>query len=137
MKIKMTYLDLLNIKYKKKKILLLLIILFIALIIYILNIKIYDTYDAISYVKANELITKVNIDNPDTINGIKYVVIDNKRYKAKVKEVGDVEVDEDNLIVYQNVIIKYNGKLHDNQVVKVRILSNKEKVYKKLKKMLF
>ena len=39
----MSYLDLLNIKYKFKKFLILTIIIFIGICIYILNLEIYDT----------------------------------------------------------------------------------------------
>lgn len=133
----MTYLDLLNIKYKKRGFLLFLTILLIVLVIYILNIKIYDTYNALGYFQNKKLITKVNVLDPDTINDIKYVVINNKKYKAKVSEVGKVELDEDSMITYQSVVIECRVNLYENQVVKIVILSNKEKVYKKLKKMLF
>lgn len=133
----MTYLDLLNIKYKKRGFLLFLTILFIVLVIYILNIKIYDTYNALGYFQNKKLITKVSILDPDTINDIKYVVINNKKYKAKVSEVGKIELDEDSMITYQSVVIECRVNLYENQVVKIVILSNKEKVYKKLKNMLF
>ena len=50
---------------------------------------------------------------------------------------GEISLDKENLINYQDVYLKVDNELRENQVFKLTIMYNKEKVYEKLKKMLF
>ena len=133
----MSYLDLLNIKYKFKKILILTIIIFIGICIYILNLEIYDTNITYGYKENGLIVAKISIDTPDILNSIDYIKIGDKKYKTLVNSVGEISLDKENLINYQDVYLKVDNELRENQVFKLTIMYNKEKVYEKLKKMLF
>ena len=68
---------------------------------------------------------------------MKYVVIGSKKYKTTLDKVGTLSVDKDTLTNYQEISLKLNSTLRENQVFKIVILYNKEKVIKKVKKLLF
>ena len=68
---------------------------------------------------------------------MKYVVIGSKKYKTTLDKVGTFSVDKDTLTNYQEISLKLNSTLRENQVFKIIILYNKEKVIKKVKKLLF
>lgn len=133
----MSYLDLLNIKYKFKKFLILTIIIFIGICIYIMNLEIYDTNITYGYKENGLIVAKISIDTPDILNSIDYIKIGDKKYKTLVNSIGEISLDKENLINYQDVYLKVDNELRENQVFKLTIMYNKEKVYEKFKKMLF
>lgn len=133
----MSYLDLLNIKYKVKLILIFIIVSIISTVIYVLNLELYDTKETYGYIENGLLITRLDVNTPDTINTMKYVVIGSKKYKTTLDKVGTFSVDKDTLTNYQEISLKLNSTLRENQVFKIVILYNKEKVIKKVKKLLF
>ena len=126
----MSYLDLLNIKYKFRLFIIFIAIFLISLLIYILNLKMYDEIETYGYVLDKQIITRLNIDTPDMINNIRYVVIGSKRYKTTLDKVGEFSIDKDNLVNYQDVNLK------ENQVFKMKVLYDEEKVWEKLKKII-
>ena len=71
------------------------------------------------------------------LTSLKYVKIGNKNYKAEVKEISDIYLDKENIINYQIVKLKIDERLNDNEVFKIGIFYNEEKVYNKLKTILF
>ena len=133
----MSYLDLLNIKYKVKLILIFIIVSIISTVIYVLNLELYDTKETYGYIENGLLITRLDVNTPDTINTMKYVVIGSKKYKTTLDKVGTLSVDKDTLTNYQEISLKINSTLREKQVFKIIILYNKEKVIKKVKKLLF
>lgn len=133
----MNYLDLINIKYSFKLGLFLFTIVFLALVIYILNQDMYESYSTYGYVLDGNIITKISIDSPDIIGNLKYIKIGSKKYKIKSMEVEDVVLDKENFINYNIVKLKISDRLTNNEAFKFDIFYNKEKVYKKLKKILF
>lgn len=133
----MSYLDLLNVKYKVKLGLIFIILFIISTVIYVLNLELYDTKETYGYIENGLLITRLDVNTPDTINTMKYVVIGSKKYKTTLDKVGTLSVDKDTLTNYQEISLKINSTLRENQVFKIIILYNKEKVIKKVKKLLF
>lgn len=133
----MSYLDLLNIKYKVKLGLIFIILFIISTVIYVLNLELYDTKETYGYIENGLLITRLDVNIPDTINTMKYVVIGSKKYKTTLDKVGTYSVDKNTLTNYQEISLKINSTLRENQVFKIIILYNKEKVIKKVKKLLF
>ena len=133
----MSYLDLLNIKYKFKIFLLTTIMIFIGICIYILNLEMYDTNITYGYKENGLIVAKISIDTPDILNSIDYIKIGDKKYNVLVNSVGEIGLDKENLINYQDIYLEFDNDLKENQVFKLTIMYNKEKVYKKLKKMLF
>lgn len=132
----MSYLDLLNIKYKFRLFIIFIAIFLISLLIYILNLKMYDEIETYGYVLDKQIITRLNIDTPDMINNIRYVVIGSKRYKSTIDKVGEFSIDKDNLVNYQDVYLQVESNLKENQVFKMKVLYNEEKVWEKLKKII-
>ena len=133
----MNYLDLINIKYTFKISLIIFLIFFTLIISYVLNLNIYENFTSYGYVLDDQINLKVLVDNPDILNNLKYIKIGSKDYKAEVKEISEVMLDSENFINYQIVKLKIDERLNDNEVFKVDIFYNEEKVYKKLKKILF
>lgn len=132
----MNYLDLINIKYSFKKRLYLFIALFISLIYYIFNLNMYESYSTYGYIEDNYLVTKI-IDNPDIINSMKYIKIGTINYEASIEEISQSLIDEENYVNYQIVKLKLSGRLYNNEAFKFAIFYNEEKVYNKLKKIIF
>lgn len=132
----MNYLDLINIKYSFKKGLYLFIALFIGLIYYIFNLNMYESYSTYGYIEDNYLVTKI-IDNPDIINSIKYIKIGTINYEASIEEISQSLIDEENFVNYQLVKLKLSERLNNNEAFKFVIFYNEEKVYNKLKKIVF
>ena len=133
----MNYLDLINIKYSYKRGLFILILIFIIVLVYVLNLNVYESFNTYGYVQDELINIKISIETPDMLTSLKYVKIGNKNYKAEVKEISDIYLDKENIINYQIVKLKIDERLNDNEVFKIGIFYNEEKVYNKLKTILF
>ena len=133
----MNYLDLIYIKYSFKISLFILSIAFIIILGYVLNLNIYESYNTYGYVQDELINIKISIENPDVLTSLKYIKIGSKNYNAEVKEIGEVMFDKENIVNYQMVKLKIDERLNNNEVFKIGIFYNEEKVYKKLKKILF
>ena len=96
----------------------------------------YDEIETYGYVLDKQIITRLNIDTPDMINNIRYIVIGSKRYKTTLDKVGEFSIDKDNLVNYQDVYLQVESNLKENQVFKMKVLYNEEKVWEKLKKII-
>ena len=133
----MNYLDLINIKYSCKKGLFILIAIFIIILVYVLNLNMYESFNTYGYVQDELINVKISIETPGILTNLKYIKIGDKNYKTEVNEISEVYFDEENLINYQMVKLKIDERLNNNEVFKMGIFYNEEKVYKKLKKILF
>lgn len=133
----MNYLDLINIKYSCKKGLFVLTTVFIIVLVYVLNLNMYESFNTYGYVQDELLNIKISIQTPDMLTNLKYVKIGSNNYKTEIKEISDVLLDEENLINYQMVKLKIDERLNNNQVFEICIFYNEEKVYKKILKLLF
>ncbi len=133
----MNYLDLINIKYSFKKHIFIFFILVFILIIYVLNLNMCENYSTYAYIENGFIVTKIGIENPDIINNMQYLKIGSNKYQANIYEVSEPALDNDNFINYSIVKLKLSDRLYNNEVFKLDIFYNQEKVYKKLKKILF
>mgnify|MGYP004508487383 FL=1 len=133
----MNYLDLINIKYSFKIELFILVITFIIIIGYVLNLDIYECYQTYGYIEDELIKVKISIEDPDVLTNLKYIKIGSDNYDAEINEISEVLIDKDNFINYQMVKLKIDEGLNNNEVFKIGIFYNEEKVYKKLKKALF
>lgn len=132
----MNYLDLINIKYSFKIGLFTLVIVFLILMIYLLNLDMYESFSTYGYAEEGKIVTKINIDTPEILNNVKYIKIGDKNYNLESFEVVDVILDDENFINYNLVKLKISNRLTNNEAFKFDIFYNEEKVYKKLKKIL-
>lgn len=133
----MNYLDLINIKYSCKKGLFVLTTVFIIVLVYVLNLNMYESFNTYGYVQDELLNIKISIQTPDMLTNLKYIKIGSNNYKVEIKEISDMLLDEENLINYQMVKLKIDERLNNNQVFEIGIFYNEEKVYKKILKLLF
>lgn len=133
----MNYLDLINIKYSCKKGLFVLTTVFIIVLVYVLNLNMYESFNTYGYVQDELLNIKISIETPDMLTNLKYVKIGSNNYKTEIKEISDMLLDEENFINYQIVKMKIDERLNNNQVFEICIFYNEEKVYKKILKLLF
>lgn len=133
----MNYLDLINIKYSCKKGLFVLTTVFIIVLVYVLNLNMYESFNTYGYVQDELLNIKISIQTPDMLTNLKYIKIGSNNYKVEIKEISDMLLDEENFINYQIVKMKIDERLNNNQVFEIGIFYNEEKVYKKILKMLF
>lgn len=133
----MNYLDLINIKYSFKIELFILVIAFIIIIGYVLNLDIYECYQTYGYIEDELIEVKISIEDPDVLTNLKYIKIGSDNYDAEINEISEVLIDKDNFINYQMVKLKIDERLNNNEVFKLGIFYNEEKVYRKLKKALF
>lgn len=131
----MTYLDLLNIRYKVKGKVFLSMIIFLGLLIYIINIKISDVYNTFGYVEENMLNINVPLTYSDTLNKMEFIKINDEKTDLEILNISEILVDKENLINYQ-VISLDGSRYKENQLMKVTIYYNKEKVWQKLKKII-
>jgi hypothetical protein len=133
----MNYLDLINIKYSCKKGLFVLTTVFIIVLVYVLNLNMYESFNTYGYVQDELLNIKISIQTPDMLTNLKYIKIGSNNYKVEIKEISDMLLDEENFINYQIVKMKIDERLNNNQVFEICIFYNEEKVYKKILKLLF
>lgn len=133
----MNYLDLINIKYSCKKGLFVLTTVFIIVLVYVLNLNMYESFNTYGYVQDELLNIKISIETPDMLTNLKYIKIGSNNYKVEIKEISDMLLDEENFINYQIVKMKIDERLNNNQVFEICIFYNEEKVYKKILKLLF
>ena len=133
----MNYLDLINIKYSFKKGVFVLAFLFLFDLVYILNLNMYESFTTYGYVQDNLINIKIPIEIPDIINELEYVKIGCKEYSAKLESLDEVMLDKENFVNYQIVKLKIDERLNDNEVFRLDIFYNEEKVYRKLKNILF
>ena len=133
----MNYLDLINIKYSCKKGLFVLTTVFIIVLVYVLNLNMYESFNTYGYVQDELLNIKISIQTPDMLTNLKYIKIGSNNYKVEIKEISDMLLDEENFINYQIVKMKIDERLNNNQVFEICIFYNEENVYKKILKLLF
>lgn len=133
----MNYLDLINIKYSCKKGLFVLTTVFIIVLVYVLNLNMYESFNTYGYVQDELLNIKISIQTPDMLTNLNYIKIGSNNYKVEIKEISDMLLDEENFINYQIVKMKIDERLNNNQVFEICIFYNEEKVYKKILKLLF
>ena len=126
------HLSLINIKYKEYLTTILLPIIFILLLVLSLILESSDKLK-VKYVYNNNLFTiTVPIENSDNIIAADYLLLDNRQYKFKINNI------ENNLINnYQIIDIEIETTKIDNQVGTIIFSFNKEKIIKKVIKLLF
>lgn len=133
----MSYLDLLNIKYKKGMILIISIFTVLSMLGLYLNRDICEVYKTYAYLSDGYLVVNVSINEPLVISELEYIKIDKKNYNVKVSQVSEVMLDERSMLNYETIYLESDYKYKEKQVFELSLFYNKEKGYQKLKKILF
>ena len=130
----MNYDELLNIKYKVYNGFLVLIILGIILTVYLFNNEVYDVYNTFGYINNENLILNIPIEYSDTVVNGEYLMINDKKYNYEILNIS--EILQSNNINYQEVTLKFENQFLENMVLNTNIYHTKEKVFKKIKKII-
>ena len=133
----MNYRDLLNIKYSIKKYILIVLIIVICLLLFIGNKKMLDIYNTIGYVKDDTLVADIPISSSMSISSMKYIKVNNDYYYLNDLSISDILLDENNLVNYQEVIIQLKDNINNHMLVPITIYYNEEKVFEKIRKIVF
>lgn len=135
MLVTIVYDELINIKYHIYQVFIILVIIAIFMSLYALKIEVYDVYNTKGYIKNSNLIINIPIENSDTIINGEYLMINDEKYNFEVKNISDILLS--NNINYQEVVLEIDNDLSENSIVDIIIYHNKEKVAKKIKKIIF
>ncbi len=125
------YQDLLNIKLKKYPLIIVTLVL-IIFVIFVLNIKIYSVYESILYCAEGKYFINIPIKDVDKINNANYVMVNNQKYDFKILNISELLIDEINLINYQKYQISMPKKLLENEIVKIKVYYQEERIIKKI-----
>lgn len=133
----MNCLDLLNMKYKSFRFWIVFFLIFILILIFLQNYEVSDIYNTYGYYDKGGIKINLPIINSDIINRIEGIKIDNQDYEYQNINISEILLDPNTLMNYQEVTILVNHEFINNQVLKITIYHNKEKIRTKIKKLLF
>lgn len=130
----MNYYKLKNIKYKNNT----LIIIFFGIVGILLFLLIFlQSYDNfVTYAGFNEknFIIPVKLENSDIISKAKILKIDDKTYNFSISSIS--KIFNENYINYQNYEITVPVKFKNNEVKKITFYYKKERMIKKILKLI-
>ena len=132
----MDYFSVLNIKPKYKGKYIFITFILVGLFIFILNLNIYDTLQLKGLVKNDYLLINLPIKYSDTLLDGKFLKINNQKYSYRIVNISPLKIDESTLIEYQTIEIKVSRKSYPNEIINFAIYTQKEKLFKKLKRCL-
>ncbi len=107
------------------------------IITFILQLEVYSKRVIYAIAKDNLLYADIIIDNTDTINKGDYLRIDRQLYKYKITNISDLMVNESNYLNYQQYELYIGGVFKDNEVIKLTIYYNKQRIIHKIWQLLF
>ena len=133
---------LLSINPSYKFIPLLSLISIIIIIISIFCFKTYDVYYTKGYLVCDDrcnIVLSIDIDDINKVKDANFVKLNDNEIKYNNIFVGDIQIDETNKINIQNVNIEVDQLENDylNTFQDVKIYSNNESIFNKIKKILF
>lgn len=132
----MNYEELLSIHYQNRKWIIIFAFLFLAMVIMALNVTVCDVYNTFAYYQNNNLILKIPIAYSDTVLTTEFFKINNNEYEFNIVQLSNLLVDTTTMTNYQEIILEIPESFPENTVVQVAVYYNKEKVYKKIQKLL-
>lgn len=133
----MSYHELLNMKYKSYGFGIVLSLILILVLIFLQNYEVCDIYNTYGYYEEGGIKFSLPIAHSDIINRIEGIKIDNQDYEYQNISISKILLDQNTLVNYQEIFMQVNGDFIDNQVLKITIYHNKEKIRKKIQRLLF
>lgn len=132
---------LLGIKPSHKYIPIIVFVSIIAIFILISSFKTYDVNIFKGFIECNEKCSinlGVNIDDINKIKQAKDIMVNDEIISYKDIIVGDIEIDEVNKINIQNVSVELEQTNNDynNTIQDIKVYSNYESIFEKLKKII-
>lgn len=131
-----SYNGLLNIDYKNNRLIITMIIIMILSLGLSYFIKSYDTYTTYATYSNNQLLINMPIENSDSVNKGLFIILNNQKYDYKINKASNLL--ELNNVNYQQYYLNIeNMYLKENQVIKITLYYNKERITKKIIKKIF
>jgi len=132
----MSYDEVLNIHVKYPFKLLIVGALLTFLIIIGVQFSIYDVYTIVGVSTGDAILLNVPLEYSDTLNHGEYLKIGDNTYSFLILSIGELEFDWDQQVNYQTYSIKVDAKFLKNEVIKMTVYYDKEKIIEKIKKIL-
>ncbi len=132
-----SYLGLLNMPYKKKRIVFVMLIILGFCLVVLLKLDLYNVYVTRGFVIDDSTSITIRPEDLDIFLKNEYVSINKEKHTLEVLSVSSVAIDRDSQERYQIIDVLIDKKLENNSVFNIEIYYNKESVYEKIKKFLF
>lgn len=132
----LSYAGLLSIPYKRYFFKIIILTLLIVMLGSVLNFSIYNVYETNAFVDEDVIVLKIRPGSNEIIDKKEYILIDNIKYYLDVIDISPVAISKEEQEAYQLVSLKNNG-FKSNSILKMDIYYNKEKIYKKIKNLIF
>lgn len=132
---KSSYYFLQNIKYKNNLFLIIFLGIFIILINLSLFLETYSYFNTYGIYENGFIKVNILLENSDNITLSDKMKIKNEEYSFKINSISNLL--SENYQNYQIYTLKTNINLKENEVVKITFYYNKEKIIKKIFKIIF
>ena len=130
----MNYYKLKNIKYKNNT-LIIIFFGFVGILLFLLIfLQSYDNFVTYASFNGENFIIPVKLENSDIISKANILKIDDKTYNFSISSIS--EIFNENYINYQNYEITVPVKFKNNEVKKITFYYKKERMIKKILKLI-
>ena len=130
----MNYYKLKNIKYQNNTLLIIFTGIICRIVILLIFLKSYSSFVTYATFDGKSFIVPIEIENSDIISEAGMLKIDDITYKFSVLSIS--EIFSDNYTNYQNYEIYVSKKFKNNEVKKITFYYKKERVIKKILKLI-
>ena len=130
----MNYYKLKNIKYKNNTLIVIFIGIVGILLFLLIFLQSYDNFVTYASFNGKNFIIPVKLENSDIISKANILKIDDKTYNFSISSIS--EIFNENYINYQNYEITVPVKFKNNEVKKITFYYKKERMIKKILKLI-
>lgn len=121
--------------FKKNIFILLVLIITLFMLIIAFKKEAYDTFHTYAIFNDNTLEVNIPIENSDAVEE-SFFKISNQEFSTKVLEIGDF--NEVNKINYQTYFLEFiNDKYQNKKILEMTFYYNKQRIIKKIMKIIF
>lgn len=130
----MNYYKLKNIKYKNNALIIIFFGIVGILLFLLIFLQSYDNFVTYASFNGKNFIIPVKLENSDIISKANILKIDDKTYNFSISSIS--EIFNENYINYQNYEITVPVKFRNNEVKKITFYYKKERMIKKILKLI-
>lgn len=130
----MNYYKLKNIKYKNNTLIVIFFGIVGILLFLLIFLQSYDNFVTYASFNGKNFIIPVKLENSDIISKSNILKIDDKTYNFSISSIS--EIFNENYINYQNYEITVPVKFKNNEVKKITFYYKKERMIKKILKLI-
>lgn len=130
----MNYYKLKNIKYKNNTLIIIFFGIVGILLFLLIFLQSYDNFVTYASFNGINFIVPIKLENSDIISEANILKIDDKTYNFSISNIS--EIFNENYINYQNYEITVPVKFKNNEVKKITFYYKKERIIKKILKLI-